>query len=201
MAIKLHRCSGTFIKGPHPCWKAQKALDDNDLAALRCGADEVAADRRAARLAPIAHGGGEVLVGVAVRARVEGVDHGLRGGLAHLGAARRGLDRDREHDHARGLAVDEALEVGRLLARRQVGAAGQERVAGAPQGGGHARGHGARIGVVGVQRQADELALARAVDAGRDDRHVAAREGRRHGGAGARCKQAATGDRGLGHGG
>jgi glutathione S-transferase len=28
MAIKLHRCSGTFIKGPHPCWKAQKALDD-----------------------------------------------------------------------------------------------------------------------------------------------------------------------------
>jgi glutathione S-transferase len=28
MAIKLHRCSGTFIKGPHPCWKAQKALDE-----------------------------------------------------------------------------------------------------------------------------------------------------------------------------
>jgi glutathione S-transferase len=28
MAIKLHRCSATFIKGPHPCWKAQKALDD-----------------------------------------------------------------------------------------------------------------------------------------------------------------------------
>lgn len=28
MAIKLHRCSGTFIKGPHPCWQAQKALDD-----------------------------------------------------------------------------------------------------------------------------------------------------------------------------
>jgi len=28
MAIKLHRCSGTMIKGPHPCWKAQKALDD-----------------------------------------------------------------------------------------------------------------------------------------------------------------------------
>ncbi|HEY3765487.1 MAG TPA: glutathione S-transferase N-terminal domain-containing protein [Gaiellales bacterium] len=28
MAIKLHRCSGTLIKGPHPCWKAQKALDD-----------------------------------------------------------------------------------------------------------------------------------------------------------------------------
>lgn len=28
MAIKLHRCSGTFIKGGHPCWKAQKALDE-----------------------------------------------------------------------------------------------------------------------------------------------------------------------------
>ncbi len=26
--IKLHRCSGTFVKGPHPCWVAQKALDD-----------------------------------------------------------------------------------------------------------------------------------------------------------------------------
>jgi glutathione S-transferase len=28
MAVKLHRCSGTWIKGPHPCWKAQKALDE-----------------------------------------------------------------------------------------------------------------------------------------------------------------------------
>ncbi len=28
MAITLHRCSGTAIKGPHPCWVAQKALDD-----------------------------------------------------------------------------------------------------------------------------------------------------------------------------
>jgi glutathione S-transferase len=28
MTIKLHRCSGTMIKGSHPCWKAQKALDD-----------------------------------------------------------------------------------------------------------------------------------------------------------------------------
>jgi glutathione S-transferase len=29
MAIKLHRCSGTFVKiGGHPCWRAQKALDD-----------------------------------------------------------------------------------------------------------------------------------------------------------------------------
>jgi glutathione S-transferase len=32
MAIKLHRCSGTMIKGPHPCWKAQKALDDAGIA-------------------------------------------------------------------------------------------------------------------------------------------------------------------------
>ena len=29
MAVKLHRCSGTWVKiGAHPCWKAQKALDD-----------------------------------------------------------------------------------------------------------------------------------------------------------------------------
>jgi hypothetical protein len=28
MTVKLHRCSGTFIKGPHPCWVAQKALDE-----------------------------------------------------------------------------------------------------------------------------------------------------------------------------
>jgi glutathione S-transferase len=28
MAVKLHRCSGTWIKGPHPCWRAQKALDE-----------------------------------------------------------------------------------------------------------------------------------------------------------------------------
>jgi hypothetical protein len=28
MAVKLHRCSGTPIKGPHPCWQVQKALDE-----------------------------------------------------------------------------------------------------------------------------------------------------------------------------
>ena len=29
MAIKLHRCSGTFVKtSGHPCWRVQKALDD-----------------------------------------------------------------------------------------------------------------------------------------------------------------------------
>jgi hypothetical protein len=28
MAVKLHRCGGTLIKGPHPCWQVQKALDD-----------------------------------------------------------------------------------------------------------------------------------------------------------------------------
>ena len=27
MAVRLHRCSTTWIKGPHPCWKVQKALD------------------------------------------------------------------------------------------------------------------------------------------------------------------------------
>ncbi|HEX3330350.1 MAG TPA: glutathione S-transferase N-terminal domain-containing protein [Gaiellales bacterium] len=29
MAIKLHRCSVLWVKaGGHPCWKAQKALDE-----------------------------------------------------------------------------------------------------------------------------------------------------------------------------
>ena len=28
MTIKLHRCSGTAIKGRHPCWVAQHALDE-----------------------------------------------------------------------------------------------------------------------------------------------------------------------------
>jgi glutathione S-transferase len=29
VAVKLHRCSATWVKiGGHPCWKAQKALDE-----------------------------------------------------------------------------------------------------------------------------------------------------------------------------
>jgi len=28
MAVKLHRCSTMWIKGPHPCWQVQKALED-----------------------------------------------------------------------------------------------------------------------------------------------------------------------------
>jgi glutathione S-transferase len=28
MAVKLHRCGAMFIKGPHPCWQVQKALDE-----------------------------------------------------------------------------------------------------------------------------------------------------------------------------
>jgi glutathione S-transferase len=31
MSVKLHRCSGTFIKGPHPCWQVQKALDEAEI--------------------------------------------------------------------------------------------------------------------------------------------------------------------------
>src|SRR2546423_14439590 len=27
MAVKLHRCKNIWIKGPHPCWTVQKALD------------------------------------------------------------------------------------------------------------------------------------------------------------------------------
>jgi hypothetical protein len=28
MAVKLYRCSLMFVKGPHPCWQVQKALDE-----------------------------------------------------------------------------------------------------------------------------------------------------------------------------
>jgi hypothetical protein len=28
MAVKLHRCKNLWVKGPHPCWTVQKALDD-----------------------------------------------------------------------------------------------------------------------------------------------------------------------------
>jgi glutathione S-transferase len=28
MAIRLHRCGAMFVKGPHPCWQVQKALDE-----------------------------------------------------------------------------------------------------------------------------------------------------------------------------
>jgi glutathione S-transferase len=32
VAIKLHRCSTMWLKiGAHPCWKVQKALDDQDI--------------------------------------------------------------------------------------------------------------------------------------------------------------------------
>ena len=30
--LRLHRCSNTWLKiGPHPCWKVQKALDDQGI--------------------------------------------------------------------------------------------------------------------------------------------------------------------------
>jgi glutathione S-transferase len=32
MAIKLHRCSATWMKiGAHPCWRVQKALDEQGI--------------------------------------------------------------------------------------------------------------------------------------------------------------------------
>lgn len=32
MAVKLHRCPVMWAKfGPHPCWKVQKALDDEGI--------------------------------------------------------------------------------------------------------------------------------------------------------------------------
>ena len=32
MAVKLHRCSIMWARGPHPCWKVQHALDDAGIA-------------------------------------------------------------------------------------------------------------------------------------------------------------------------
>ncbi len=31
MAVKLHRCSTMWAKGPHPCWQVQKALDESGV--------------------------------------------------------------------------------------------------------------------------------------------------------------------------
>jgi glutathione S-transferase len=31
MPIKLHRCSTMWVKGPHPCWQVQKALDEQGI--------------------------------------------------------------------------------------------------------------------------------------------------------------------------
>jgi hypothetical protein len=28
VAVKLHRCKNLWVKGPHPCWAVQKALDE-----------------------------------------------------------------------------------------------------------------------------------------------------------------------------
>jgi hypothetical protein len=31
MAVKLHRCRNLWVKGPHPCWQVQKALDETGV--------------------------------------------------------------------------------------------------------------------------------------------------------------------------
>jgi len=31
MTLRLHRCSLLFVKGPHPCWVVQKALDEKGV--------------------------------------------------------------------------------------------------------------------------------------------------------------------------
>jgi glutathione S-transferase len=31
MAVKLHRCGTLWLKGPHPCWQVQKALDESGV--------------------------------------------------------------------------------------------------------------------------------------------------------------------------
>jgi glutathione S-transferase len=30
-AVKLHRCTTDWVKGPHPCWRVQKALQSADI--------------------------------------------------------------------------------------------------------------------------------------------------------------------------
>jgi hypothetical protein len=32
VAVKLHRCKNLWVKGPHPCWQVQKALDEAGVA-------------------------------------------------------------------------------------------------------------------------------------------------------------------------
>jgi glutathione S-transferase len=31
VGVKLHRCSWTWLKGPHTCWRVQKALDETGI--------------------------------------------------------------------------------------------------------------------------------------------------------------------------
>ena len=31
MTIKLHRCRLLWVKGPHPCWVVQQALDESNI--------------------------------------------------------------------------------------------------------------------------------------------------------------------------
>jgi len=31
VAVKIHRCSTMWAKGPHPCWQVQKALDEQGI--------------------------------------------------------------------------------------------------------------------------------------------------------------------------
>ena len=31
MPIRLHRCKNLWVKGPHPCWQVQKALDETGV--------------------------------------------------------------------------------------------------------------------------------------------------------------------------
>jgi glutathione S-transferase len=31
VAVKLHRCSIMWFKGPHPCWKVQNALNEQGI--------------------------------------------------------------------------------------------------------------------------------------------------------------------------
>src|SRR4051794_17945699 len=38
VSIKLHRCSNEWLTiAPHPCWKIQKALDEQGIARIRSG--------------------------------------------------------------------------------------------------------------------------------------------------------------------
>jgi len=60
MAVKFHRCSAMWVKIGHPCWKAQKALDEAGVdyelvlhSGLRFRRPEVAEMTGGARALPI----------------------------------------------------------------------------------------------------------------------------------------------------
>jgi hypothetical protein len=47
MAVKLHRCSNLWVKiGGHPCWRVQKALDEQGIEYGRDEIERISGQRR-----------------------------------------------------------------------------------------------------------------------------------------------------------